>query len=346
MTAATGQTPGALVISLDFELHWGRPELPLSDAGVRARFLRTRDVIPAILRVFTAFDVAATWATVGRLFAHSTSEIEEIRPRQVPSYRSVHGADSIRTGTSENDDPFHFAPSLIEHIRNTPRQEIGTHTFDHFYCLEAGQSKQDFAADLASAREIARRRGITLSAIAFPRNQVNNDYRSVLMDMGITCYRGNPPGIWQASDTASSRMPVRRALRFVDSAVQWSGRKCATWQDVVESDGLANVRATSFLRPFDARLGRAEEFRLRRILSTLEAAARSGTIVHLWWHPHNFAADPTRNLDCLQRILSVFARCRTGTGMVSLTMSELADKARSRLVSHPTRSVGPFPLES
>jgi hypothetical protein len=50
-------------------------------------------------------------------------------------------------GEGEADDPLHFAPSLIGRIRATRRQEISTHTFSHYYCLEPGQDRQAFRAD-------------------------------------------------------------------------------------------------------------------------------------------------------------------------------------------------------
>lgn len=320
-----GLPSGALILSLDFELHWGRPTEPLSDRAVRTRFLRTREVVPRILAVFEEFGVAATWATVGHLFAHSSAEIAEVRPAVWPTYRKPGlSPDVVTPGPNEAEDPFHFAPSLIECIRRTPRQEIGTHTFSHFYCLEAGQSRTDFAADLNAACAIAARRGIELKSIAFPRNQVNEDYRPVLREHGIEVYRGNPPGVWRAGDSEASRTPTRRAARLLDSFVQWTARDGSSWEEIAEADGLANVRATSFLRPFDGRLGIAEEIRFRRIATTLERAARLGRFVHLWWHPHNFAAQPDANLMFLRRILRVFASCRETLGMRSLSMIDAA----------------------
>ena len=325
MTPPTVQPSGALVISLDFELHWGQPTLPLSDRGIRARFLRTRAVVRRLLGLFEECEIAATWATVGFLFAQSAEEIEEVRPRRLPAYRQA-GLSSfdVRVGTGEDDDPFHFAPSLVESIRCTPRQEIATHTFSHYYCLEEGQTKDDFAADLTAARAIAGRRGVQFRSIAFPRNQVNPAYRPVLIEHGITTYRGNPPGAWRAADSEESRAPARRVIRFIDSFAQWSSREGGGWDEIPGKDGLANVRATSFLRPFDRRLAPAEEIRFRRIRTTLERAARDGRIIHLWWHPHNFAAQPEYNLTFLRRILDVFATCREQLGMRSVSMSDAA----------------------
>ena len=37
-----------------------------------------------------------------------------------------------KVGENEQDDLLHFGKSLIEKIKRTPHQEIGSHTFSHF----------------------------------------------------------------------------------------------------------------------------------------------------------------------------------------------------------------------
>src|SRR5215472_16117200 len=79
--------PGALVISLDFELHWGvRDSSPL-DGNERARLLSARRMVPRMLDLFEEFSIHATWATVGLMFAHSRTEVEAFRPTRRPKYR-------------------------------------------------------------------------------------------------------------------------------------------------------------------------------------------------------------------------------------------------------------------
>src|SRR5438445_6304032 len=101
---------GALVISLDFELHWGvRDHAPLDEAE-RARLLAARAGIPRILDLFDEFSVHATWAVVGLLFARSKEEAEAFRPEEQPNYRDARlGPYQEQLGTDECDDPFQFA---------------------------------------------------------------------------------------------------------------------------------------------------------------------------------------------------------------------------------------------
>ena len=54
--------------------------------------------------------------------------------------------------------------------------------------------------------------------------------------------------------------------------------------------------------------------------------ARRRMLFHLWWHPHNFGADPEANLLFLRQILDRYAILRDRFGMRSLNMSEVAER--------------------
>ena len=331
-SAAPGQTStvptraGALVISLDFELHWGVRDIFPSDGAYRANLLGAREVIPRLLDLFAEFDVAATWATVGFLFATSRAELEEVSPQVRPRYARVR-LDPYRevVGADESSDPLHFAPSLIEQIARYPRQEIGTHTFSHFYCLERGATTEAFSADLASARQIAARRGVSLRSIVFPRGQVGPRYLDVLTAHGIGCYRG------VAGRSRRSRGPLTRALSLADAFVDVTGPHLTEWADVLNGE-LANVPASFFLRPV-TRSGGAERLRFKRLATAMRVAAESRRIIHLWWHPHNFGARPSENLAFLRRLLEVFGELRHRFEMRSLSMHEVATAARANLAA-------------
>ena len=77
-------------------------------------------------------------------------------------------------GPDEQSDPEHLAGSLVRLLADTPGQEVGSHTFSHFYCLEQGQHEVDLRADLAAARSIARLYGLELTSLVLPRNQWKN----------------------------------------------------------------------------------------------------------------------------------------------------------------------------
>ncbi|MEN8221389.1 MAG: polysaccharide deacetylase family protein [Pseudomonadota bacterium] len=316
---------GALVISLDFELHWGMREKTTTSGNYRQNFLGVREVIPKILAIFDEFGIAATWATVGFLFANSKQELESFSPTVKPLYDdAMLFPYREEIGQDEKADPFHYAPSLIKAIQRTPRQEIATHTFSHYYCLEPGQTKASFEADLKSAIAIAKPDGIQLKSIVFPRNQHNHDYEDILLEAGISCYRGNQSTWMYRASNNSENSKLRRAARLIDTYIPIAGSHTINWENIRQHNGICNVPASFFLRAYSPRLKGLEKRRLRRITQSIKKAAISHQIVHLWWHPHNFGVFIDDNLAVLRAILNEFKHCQENYGMRSMSMAEVA----------------------
>jgi peptidoglycan/xylan/chitin deacetylase (PgdA/CDA1 family) len=313
---------GALVISLDFELHWGvRDHRPL-DAAERRRLLSARDTVPGILQVFREFSVRATWATVGLLFAASREEAQHFRPRHMPKYQQAElDPYAENLGRDESDDPFHFAPSLIRAIAQEPGQEIGSHSYSHYYSLEAGQGSQEFAADLASAQQIAAGAGHHLRSYVFPRNQVRANYLPLLAKAGFDSYRGTEPVAAKAPVTYSQqRRPWLRALRLLDAYTNVYGPQTVAWP---QGKHPFPVDASRYLRPYSSKLRGLESARLQRIAAAMRSATLEKRIFHLWWHPEDFAGNPARNLDFLSQVLRIFDGLRRQHDMRSLSMSDV-----------------------
>jgi peptidoglycan/xylan/chitin deacetylase (PgdA/CDA1 family) len=317
---------GALVISLDFELHWGVRDKKTPDGPYRENLLGVWNAVPRMLELFGEFQVGATWATVGFLLSRSRAELEAlsptIRPRYADPNLSPYGEP---TGQGEGDDPLHFAPTLVDTVRATPRQELGTHTFSHYYCLEPDQDAEAFRADLGSALAVAEARGVERPrSIVFPRNQRNPAYDGVLRDLGIRCFRGNAPS-WMYSAESELRKNVRvRGARMIDTYAGIAGPLTTPWARVLRPDGLCDVPASFFLRPYAPSLRALEPLLRRRLQRAMERAAKSREIVHLWWHPHNFGTHLEENLALLRSLLQCFARLRRSHGMRSYSMGEAA----------------------
>ncbi len=311
---------GVLLISLDFELHWGVHDL-LSLDDYRDHLLGVRRVVPALLELFDEFSIHATWATVGLLFFQTREELMSSLPAERPQYTNARLSPYplLHTlGNDETEDPFHYASSLIEMIRSHPHQEIGSHTFSHYYCLEKGQTAASFRADLAAAIAAARQRGVVLESFVFPRNYFNPEYMGICREMGIRAYRGNPPSWMYRPDESLAG----KAARFLDTYVNLSGH--STYAPGADTSLPINLPASRFLRPCSRRLAMLEGLRLRRIENSLEHAARERRTYHLWWHPHNFGANTDQNLAFLRRVLACYARLRDRFGMESLNMGEMA----------------------
>lgn len=326
-----GQVPGALVISLDFELHWGLRDAHRVTGPYSRNLLGARTVIPRILDLFTSFGVHATWAVVGMLGCRGRREWEAFRPDELPQYcDSRLSPYEEPVGRNEQDDALHFAPTLIRQIAQTPGQEIGSHTFSHYYCLEPGQTRSAFAADLRAVGAVHRALGLAPPrAIVLPRNQVNCSYLDVISQAGFAVFRGNQKS-WMYQPGRGSRVArARRAGRLLDAYVSLAGRHLTAWEDVSLPNGLCNVPASLFLRPCTSSHSPLARVRRARINRALREAAVESKIFHLWWHPHNFGASPDANLCFLESLLTEFAGLRNRDGMISASMSEVADAARN-----------------
>lgn len=318
---------GVLIISLDFELHWGVRDKRTVES-YKDNLLGVRRVVPCLLKLFGKHKIHATWATVGFLFSETRDDFLKGLPTERPSYAnsrfSPHEAIS-EIGSSELEDPFHYASSLIRMIACSPGQEIGTHTFSHYYCLESGQNIRMFECDLNSATQAAKRLGLCVKSIVFPRNQFNAQYLSVVREMGIKAYRGNQPSwIYRAKNQENTALFLK-VLRSMDAYFNISGYNCHPIR-MMESHFPFNICASRFLRPYSSKFRIMEQLRLRRILSELSYAAERGLVYHLWWHPHNFGADIESNISFLKKILDHYLKLQKSHGMESLNMEELSDR--------------------
>lgn len=323
--------PGCFVISLDFELYWGVRDVVTLDA-YRARLLGEREVIPAMLDRFSRAGVHVTWATVGFLFArdrqHLHANLPDVRPTYDESSLSPYRyADGI--GATERDDPFHYAGTLLDRIAATPGQEIGTHTFSHYYCLEPGQTAAQFEADLQAAARIGEPFGPVCRSLVFPRNQHNEAYRDVLRRAGVKAYRSNGSGWAYRARAGAHDSPVRRAARLADTYAPLFGTG-ARRPGVPDDGGPVDIPASAFLRPYARATGPMRRVQLERLALGMERAASTGQLFHLWWHPHNFGLHQGENLELLDEILRRFDVLRRRRGFTSLSMSEAADWARSQ----------------
>ena len=317
----------AFVISLDFEQHWGLYDH--SPVEVCARRLQGgRRAIPRILKRFAVSGIHASWATVGLLFCEGLEDALTEYPNH-PPYRArrLEIRDVIeRSGSSESEDPYHYALSLVQRIADVPGQEIATHTFSHFYCLEEGRSVEDFERDLGAAKKVASRHGIEFTAIVFPRNQYSSAHLAACRRQGIKVFRGNPTATpyLPRGDAETTRM--MRLTRLLDSYVEIVPAEALLGRPIPQ-EGIINVPASRFLRPVSRLERRLSRFRLQRIRDEMTYAAERGTDYHLWWHPHNFGMYTEENLALLDAIVAHYQKLHHHYGMTSMTMTEAAARA-------------------
>ncbi|AMJ68018.1 hypothetical protein AXW84_04515 [Hymenobacter sp. PAMC 26628] len=322
--------PGALVISLDFEINWGvRDQQTLAQYG--PNLLGVRQAVPAMLALFAEYGLHATWATVGLLFFSTKAEMMANLPAVRPTYDdpnlSPYGVLG-QVGEDEARDPYHFGQTLINQIRATPGQELASHTFCHYYCLERGQTAEAFRHDLQAAVRVAGAQQLSLKSLVFPRNQYNADYLAICQEAGISSYRGNEQSWIYKERSEEQQSLYKRGARLLDAYLNLSGQHTARWADMAASFPY-NIPASRFLRPWSGRLKPLEGLRLRRILQGMEHAARTGEVFHLWWHPHNFGANLAENMAVLRRIADHFRYLETRYGMETLGMADVVTRLPS-----------------
>ena len=174
-------TKPVLVISLDFELMWGVfDKRSIKDYGENIEGVH--DVIPKILDLFKEFGIHCTWAAVGALYYETLEEIKADLPNVLPTYKNdIFSAYShLKKVNAKKFRVYYSGLQLINIIKSIEGQEVGTHTFSHYYCLEEGQNEVHFQKDIEKAVTKAAEYGIKVKSIIFPRNQYNEEYLSTL----------------------------------------------------------------------------------------------------------------------------------------------------------------------
>lgn len=320
---------GSLVISLDFELMWGildhnNPmEYKNNIAGVW-------DVIPRMLKLFERYQIHATWGIVGLLLNKDIEQCKENIPEILPQYADKKLSAYFHFKEIEAiEDKYLFASDLIKKIATAKYQEIGSHTYSHYYCSENGQSKKEFQCDLAKAKDILTPYSDKITSLILPRNQLNKEYADVMYAEGFLNYRGNEKmWIYQPCELKKYKGTVRRILRLIDHYICISGHNCYEYSEIPDDQGLNNIRSSHFFRPYSKKLFFLEPIRMHRIKKQMKHAAIHHQVFHIWWHPHNFGINMEENFRNLSEILKYYKIMHIEYGMESLNMREVGERLR------------------
>ncbi|UII23886.1 polysaccharide deacetylase family protein [Fulvivirga ligni] len=322
-------TGGCLVISLDFELHWGGSEKwPLND-GYKAYFRRTRESIPVVLSMFEQAGMNVTWATVGFLMHENKAQLVDSLPSNQPTYTdgqisAYNYLQNEWVGENENEDPFHFAHSLVELVKNTHGQELSTHSFSHYYCNEKGQTADQFYHDLSAAKNAAHRYGVSPKSLVFPRNQYNAEYLKACKKAGIEIVRVNPLDWWWQIDSTQSESKWKRLNRGADAYFAIGGKTSFAADQIKKEEGVWLLPASRLLRPYNPKELFLNNLKIKKIKKEMTIAARNNEYYHLWWHPHNFGNYTQENINGLIEIVNHFNALHKEYGMQSKSMGQIA----------------------
>ena len=311
---------GKLLVSLDFELFWGMLDrCALED--YQDNVMGGRTAIPELLNLFEKYDIHATWATVGFLFAENHQELKRYFPDQQPSYdqRDLSPYNWFeKIGEDENTAPCFYGASLVRLISEAPGQEIASHTFCHYYCREKGQTPEQFAADMQAAKQIAADHGYDLTSVILPRNQCEPAYTQVFRDLGFTAYRD------EENDWIHERVKIQQLMRILRLADVYFPLTGQGGYIPKKEDGIWNLVGSRMYKPIFSPLGFLERQKIRRIKAQMRHAAKHDLTFHLWWHPHNIGIRTQEHLQQLEEIFCYFRQLKETYGMESLNMKEAA----------------------
>jgi len=322
-------------ISLDFELHWGGFEKWSLDEAKKQYFLNTRALIPNLLDLFEEHEVHVSWATVGLLMHENKEELKVNSPEIKPSYNlahlsAYHFMQNTDIGKDEEEDPFHFADSLIREIAKRKGQELASHSFAHYYCNEKGQNTDQFDADCKAVQKAAKKYGKSLKSLVFPRNQFNKEYLEVCSENGIEIVRSNPVDWWwNTDDGALNESKWKRLNRGLDAYFNIGGKTSYGQKAIKKENGVYLLPASRLLRPYNPKEIVLNQKKIHRIKNEMSRAAKMGEFYHLWWHPHNFGLFPEENMKGLKEILQHYSELKKKYEMQSLNMGEIATQLQN-----------------
>ena len=318
---------GSFVISLDFELLWGM--LDLENIGRFEKAVKgSRNAVKAMLDLFQRYGIHATWGIVGLMTYSDIESCIASQPEKKPHYTQSKMSAYLHLNQLSGCDPeLLFAPAVIRQIASYPGQEIGSHSYSHYYCLEEGQDREAFQQDVQMAREVTLPYNGQLKTIILPRNQYNPQYADILLNNGFQNYRGTEDTwFYRACGRKRQKSVIRRGARILDNYLNIAGHHCYDYTEVKDENGLNNIRSSRYFRPYSPKLSFAEPLRIRRIKAQMRYAAKHHMIFHMWWHPYNMGVHTQENLKNLEEILRFFGKMKEQYHMRSVNMGELGDQ--------------------
>lgn len=312
------------VLTLDFEKIWGVSDV-ISLESFSKSALKVDSIISSLMKLADDYNVTLTFNTVGFLFAYDFDDLNKYKPDCLPKYFDSNLSNYHHSKSFESLDiskGIFFSSETLKRIEES-NHELGTHTHSHYYCLEDGQSPEDFRKDLILAKKIAVDKTKTnLTSIVFPRNQYNKDYLRICNEEGIKVYRGTENHFIYKSRKGRDQSMVIRMLRLLDAYVNLTGHH--TSKAIRVKDQPINVPSSRFLRPYNHTFRLLEPLKMKRISKSMRHAAKQNAVFHLWFHPHNFSMNSEQNFQQLEMIFKTYKTLNKSYGMQSVALSSFS----------------------
>lgn len=318
---------GKFVISLDLELFWGvLDKFTVEEYGDNV--LNVSYVVEEILKLFTKYDIHATWGVVGCILFEKSEFLEKNILKKVNYINSKLSAYNYLELIKNSEESLFFNKEVVNKIRKNKNQEIGTHTFSHYFVSEPGQTFEDFEEEIKETIKVNEKNDIILKSIIFPKNQNNEEYNGILKKYGIKYYRGNEKNFLYRRGKIEKESFFIRGIRLLDSYINIGGNYTYNINEIFD-EGLYNVRASRFLRPYCSKIPFFNNLKINRIKKQMRYAAENKEIFHLWWHPHNFGKNIEKNMKNLEIILQYYEHLKNEKNFESVNMAEIGEEYES-----------------
>lgn len=303
---------GRFLLSFDTELAWGHfdcfdPELFSADGA------RERGALRNLLDLLSEYDVAATWAVVGKLF---DPDYPEAWRGRYPAFEALHDRGS----------PLLHGVDFVETLlKRQVGHEIACHGYTHrmFNALTSDEARDEIARWI----EAALRWDVALPrTVIFPRNRVG--HLDAFCEAGFICYRGVEVQPWTHTLPVIGR-GFRRYSEYIGLVTPPETYALPTFREGT----MVNLPASRWLFGVGWRVqNRLDRLGLRqvrteRIIQGVKTAARMGQVIHLWAHPFEFRS--SQDIDMLRAILRTVADERENGRLESVTMGDLAARIQA-----------------
>jgi peptidoglycan/xylan/chitin deacetylase (PgdA/CDA1 family) len=295
----TGSDTGTFVISLDTELAWGTFDTKKGYNALETAYRRTPNIVRELCSFFETYEISATWAVVAHLFKDCCGrhDLPEVKLDWIDDWYG-----SLPCLNGMDTDLWH-APEVLEAIQSCSiSQEVGLHGYSHLILGADGCSREVAEQEVKAAIDVLNSHDISPSSFVFPRNKIG--HLDVLADAGIEVVRGHDRVWFEERELPRS---VRKPFRFVNEALSWTPPVTTPR----EQSGLVEIPGSQAFRPFhDGWQFSPKQTRVKRAKKGLDAAAKTGKIFHLRFHPFDFGFEPDRMLGLLEQVLEYASMLR------------------------------------
>jgi ubiquinone/menaquinone biosynthesis C-methylase UbiE len=307
---------GIFTISIDLELAWSDCDKVITERN-RDEIGLERDIVKRMLRLFTEYNIRATWAIVGHLLLEECNwQGGKAHPEISRPVIKNSDRDWFFQHPKIKNDPLWYGMDLVEWIKGSfPRQDFASHSFCHMSFDEKLVNRRAVESDIEMAKRLHEAYGLPFEVFVFPRNIVG--YRDLLAKSGIGVYRGKTKRWYD-------NIAWRTAKRLLNLSYFTLAIHPKTVVASLDEYGMINIPDSMLL------LGREG---LRKIVSPrnlvsmgmrgLDQAVKNKEIFHLWFHPSNFTHNQEEQLKVLESILK-HAKYLEKSGLLEiLTMNNI-----------------------